>query len=233
MRRQRAGRSWPLVVVGALAAIIVQAPLAHAQDPLDEVVDQAGDAVSEVADGLGDPDPVDEAIDAVGDATGVDTAPLEQVKDKVDTTVDRVLDEAPDTEGRVPPGTGDGPPDLAGPPAADPGAERRSGSDARKRPASGAPAGLSAMRKGGSEPELSGAASDVPSQGSGEPKDPSGPARVSGPRPASLPRVVRDLAFPFLLGLAVAMFLGVQSRIDGTDRKLLQAPQDTHYLSFQ
>jgi hypothetical protein len=29
------------------------------------------------------------------------------------------------------------------------------------------------------------------------------------------------------------MFLGVQSRIDGTDRKLLQAPQDTHYLSFQ
>jgi hypothetical protein len=233
MRGQRVGRSWPLVVVGTIAAIVVQAPLAHAQDPLDEVVDQAGDAVSGVADELGDPDPVDEAIDAVGDATGVDTTPLKQVKEKVDTTVGRVLDEAPDTGGRVQPGAGVDPPTPAGSPASRPGAENRSGSDARSRPAAGVPARRSALRKAGSEPELNRAAGDVVSQAGGGSEDPSRPARVAGPRAGSVPRVIRDLAFPFILGLAVAMFLGVQSRIDGTESKLLQAPQDTHYLSFQ
>jgi hypothetical protein len=233
MRGQRAGRSWPLVVVGTVAAIVVQAPAAHAQDPLDEVVDQTGDVVSGVADELGDPDPVDEAIDAVGDATGVDTTPLEQVKEKVDTTVDRVLDETPDTEGRVPPGTGVGPPDPAGSPSSRPRADTGSGRDARSRLAAGVQARRSPLDKAGLDPEFSGAASDVLSQAAGEPRDPSRPARVAGPRTGSVPRVIRNLAFPFILGLAVAMFLGVQSRIDGAESKLLQAPQDTHYLSFQ
>jgi hypothetical protein len=126
MRGHRAGRSWPLALVGTVAAIVVLAPVAHAQGPLDEVVDQAGDTVSGVVDGLGEPDPVDEVIDTVGDATGIDTTPLEQVKEKVDTTVDRVLDEAPDTGGRVQPGTGVDPNGPAGSPA-------------RSRPAAAAP----------------------------------------------------------------------------------------------
>ena len=71
------------------------------------------------------------------------------------------------------------------------------------------------------------------SQAGNRSEDATRPARVAGPRAGSVSRVVRDLAFPFILGLAVAMFLGVQSRIDGTDTKLLEAPQDTHYLSFQ
>ena len=232
MRGQRAARSWPLVVGGAVAAIVVQAPLAHAQGPLDEVVEQAGDAVSGVTDALGDPDPVDKAIEAVEEATGVDTTPLQQVKEKVDTTLDRVLDEAPGTGGRVEPGTGV-PPAPAGPPGSRPGAENRSGSDSRTRRSARVPARRSASRKAGSEPELTGAASDAVSQAGNRSEDATRPARVAGPRAGSVSRVVRDLAFPFILGLAVAMFLGVQSRIDGTDTKLLQAPQDTHYLSFQ
>jgi hypothetical protein len=220
MRGHRAGRSWPLALVGTVAAIVVLAPVAHAQGPLDEVVDQAGDTVSGVVDGLGDPDPVDEVIDTVGDATGIDTTPLEQVKEKVDTTVDRVLDEAPDTGGRVQPGTGVDPNGPAGSPA-------------RSRPAAAAPERRSALRRAGSEPEVSGAAGGVASQAGGASEDSSRPARVAGPRTGSVPRVIRNLAFPFILGLVVAMFLGVQSRIDGTDTKLLQAPQDTPYLSFQ
>src|ERR671918_1986693 len=109
MRGQRAGRSW-LIVVGAVAIVVGSAPLAHAQSPLDEVVDQAGDAVTGVADGLGDPDPVDKAIDAVGDATGIDTTPIEQVKDKVDSTVDRVVGQAPDPGVGTEPGGGVGDP---------------------------------------------------------------------------------------------------------------------------
>jgi hypothetical protein len=233
MRGQRAGRSWPLVVVGTLAAIAVQAPAAHAQDPLDEVVDQTGDVVSGVVDELGDPDPVDEAIDAVGDATGVDTTPLKQVKEKVDTTVDSVLDDAPDTGGQVPPGTGVGLPDPAGSPSSRPGANTGSGRDARSRPADGLSARRSPLDKAGLDPEISGAAGNVASQAGGGSDDPSRPARVAGPRTGSVPRVIRNLAFPFILGLAVAMFLGVQSRIDGSESKLLQAPQATHYLSFQ
>ena len=238
MRGQRAARSWPLVVVGAVAALVVLAPAAHAQGPLDkvadqaeEVVDQAGDAASGVAKGLGDPAPVDRAINAVRDA-GVDTTHLEQVKDKVDTTLERVRDEAPDPGGRVQPGTGVGPPDSAGSPPS-PGAENRSGSDTRSRPAAAGPERRSALRRAGSEPEASGAAGDVASQAGRGSADRARPARVAGPRTRSVPTVIRDLAFPFILGLAVAMFLGVQSRIDGSDTKLLQAPQDTHYLSFQ
>jgi hypothetical protein len=232
MRGQRAGRSWLLVVVGIAAAIVVQAPAAQAQGPLDEVVDQAGDAVKGVTDALGDPDPVDEVIDAVGDATGIDTAPIEQVKEKVDTTVDRVLDDAPDAGGQVPPGTGVDPPDPTGSPP--PGTEARSRprGDARTRSPAGAPA-RTHLLKAGSEPDISGAAGEVLSRSPGGSADRTRPARVAGPRPVSLPGVVRDLAFPFLLGLAVATFLGIQSRIDGTETKLLQAPQDTHYLSFQ
>jgi hypothetical protein len=233
LRGQRARRSWLLVLVGAIAAIVVLAPVAHAQGPLDEVGDQAGDTVSGVVDGLGDPDPVDEVIDTVGDATGVDTTPLKEVKEKVDSTVDRVLDEAPDTGGGVQPGTGVVPNGPAGSPASRPGAENRSENDARSRPAAAAPEQRSALRRAGAEPEVSGAAGDVASQARGGSEDPSRPARVAGPRTGSVPRVIRNLAFPFILGLAVAMFLGVQSRIDGTDTKLLQAPQDTHYLSFQ
>jgi hypothetical protein len=233
MRGQRAGRSWLLVLVGTIAAIVLQAPVAHAQGPLDEVVDQAGDAVSGVVDGLGDPDPVDEVIDTVGDVTGVDTTPLEHVKEKVDTTVDRVLDEAPDTGGGVQPGTGVGPSDPAAEPPSRPGAENRSGNDARSRRAAAVPARRDALRRPGAEPDAGAATDDVASQAAAGAEDPSRPARVAGPRAASIPRVIRSLAFPFILGLAVAMFLGVQSRIDGTDTKLLQAPQDTHYLSFQ
>ena len=233
MRGQRAGRSGSLVVIGAVAAIVVQAPLAHAQGPPDEVVDQAGDAVSGVTDALGDPDPVDKAIDAVEDATGVDTTPLKQVKERVDTTLDRVLDEAPDPGGRAQPGTGVGPNAPGRSPRSRPGQENRSGSDARPRRLAGVPARGTTLRKAGSEPELANAPSDVVSQAGNRSEDATRPARVAGPRARSVSRVVRDLAFPFILGLAVAMFLGVQSRIDGTDTKLLQAPQDSHYLSFQ
>ena len=231
MRGQRAGRSWPLVVVGALAALVVQAPAAHAQGPLEKVADQAAAAVSGVADALGDPDPIDRAIDAVGDA-GVDTTRLEQVKAKVDTTLERVMDEAPDPGGRIPPATGVGPPDSAGLPALAE-AENRSESDARSRRAAAVPERRSALRRAGSEPEVSGAAGNTAFQAGGGSEDRARPARVAGPRVGSVPRLVRDLAFPFILGLAVGMFLSVQSRIDGTESKLLQAPQDTHYLSFQ
>lgn len=233
MRSQGAGRSWPLVLVGIVATIALQAPVAHAQGPLDEVPDQAADAVSGVAGGLGDPDPVDKAIDAVEDATGVDTTPLKQVKEKVDTTLDRVLGEAPDTGGRVQPGTGVDPNRPTGSPSSRPGANNRSGSDARSQPVAGVPTRRSASRRAGSEPEVSGAPSNVVSQAASGSKGRSRPATVADPRVGSVPRVIRNLAFPFILGLAVAMFLGVQGRIDGTDTKLLQAPQDTHYLSFR
>jgi hypothetical protein len=232
MRGQRAGRSW-VIVIGTVAIVVGSAPLAHAQGPLDEVVDQAGDAVSEVVDGPGKPDPLDKAIDAVGDATGLDTTPLEQVKEKVDTTLDRVWGQAPDTGGggRVEPGTSV-PPGTAGSPPS-PAAEHRSRSDARSRPPARVPARRSAARELGSEPDLPGAAAAAAPQADEESEGPSRPTGVARPRAASVPRVVRDLAFPFILGLAVAMFLGIQSRIDGTDSKLIQAPQETHYLSFQ
>ena len=233
MRGQSAGRSWPLVVVGAIALVVLQAPLAHAQGPLDEVVDQAGDAVSGVLDGLGDPDPVDDVVEVVEDATGVDATPIKQVKEKVDSTVDRVLDEAPDTGGGTQPGAGVDPPDPAGSPPSRSGAESPSRSDARSRPAAAVPERRRGLRRLGSVPELSGVPSGVLAQTGGGSDDPSRPSRVAGPRAASVPRVIRDLAFPFILGLAVALFLGIQSRIDGTDSKLIQAPQETRYLSFQ
>jgi hypothetical protein len=182
-----------------------------------------------VVDGLGDPDPVDEVIDTVGDATGIDTTPLEQVKEKVDTTVDRVLDEAPDTGGGIQPGAGVSDPGGTGSPGSHWGAEPQGGGPAESRSTAGVPVRRSVLRKPGLEPDFTGA----PDNDTSEAAVPSERRSIAGPRAPSVSTIFRNLAFPFILGLAVAMFLGVQSRIDGTDTKLLQAPQDTPYLSFQ
>ncbi len=229
MRGQSAERSWPLVLVATVAVIVVQAPAAHAQDPLDEVVDQAGDAVSGVTDGLGEPDPVDEAIDTLGDATGVDTKPIKQVKGTVDSTVDRVLDEAPDTGGETQPGARVSEPGGTGSPGSHWGAKPQAGGPAESRSTARVPVRRSVPRKPGLEPEFTGAPLNATSPAA----VPSERRSIAGPRAPSVSTIIRKLAFPLILGLAVVMFLGIQSRIDGSDTKLLQAPQDTHYLSFQ
>jgi hypothetical protein len=65
------------------------------------------------------------------------------------------------------------------------------------------------------------------------PEQPSRRTPLASGRVAAIPTIVRRLAFPLTLGLAVFMFLVVQNRIDKTETKLARAPQDTHYLSFQ
>jgi hypothetical protein len=235
MRGRRARSSWPLIMIGTLAGVLLHPSPAHAQDPcslLHSCSDGLG-AVDDIVDQLDDP--IDEAIDAVGDVTGVDTTPVEDVKKKVDATVDRILAEAPDGVGA---GTEPGSGGEERPPGNDatPGSRTPSGTQparlTRSRSSGRTPAPPRPSGKVGIEPELGATAVDfTPTRVL--PEQPSGRTPLADGRVGAIPTIVRRLAFPLTLGLAVFMFLVVQSRIDKTETKLAQAPQDTHYLSFQ
>jgi hypothetical protein len=255
MRGRRARRSWPLIMLGTLAVVFIDASPARAQDacsllntcsdgvglggsvdtgPIDETVDR----VIDVADGTvgqgDDPDPIDDAIDAVGDATGVDTTIVKDAKKKVDSTVDRILDEVPGTGGGTQPtGGGEGSPGGSEPPGSRAGRGGRPEGGAGLRPIGGTPAAPGASAKVGFEPEPSAGRVDLVSAPGSGPEHPSRRTQLAGGSPRVIPKVIRQLAFPLILGLAVAMFLGVQSRIDSTESKLVHAPRETHYLSFQ
>jgi hypothetical protein len=233
MRGRRARTSWPLIMIGTLAGFLIHPAPAHAQAPcslLHTCTDGSG-GLDDIVDQLNDP--IDEIIDVVGDATGVDTTPVKDVKKKVDDAVDRILDEAPGVGGGTEPGGSggqgpgnDGTPGSRTPPGTQPDDLTRPRSTGRTQ----VPERPSA--KVGVEPELGATAVD-PAPARVLPEQPSRRTPLADGRVGAIPTIVRRLAFPLTLGLAVFMFLLVQSRIDKTETKLAQAPQDTHYLSFQ
>lgn len=252
MRGRWARRSWPLIMLGTLAVVFVEASPARAQDacsllhtcsdglggagsadagPLDQTVDQVVDVARDAVD---QGDPIDDAIDAVGNATGVDTTIVKDAKSRIDSTVDGVLDEVSGTGGGTQPaGGGLGEPDGSGRAGSRGARGGRTGGTGGLRPTDGTEAGRFGSGKVGLEPEPSAARVDLTSTAGLGPEQPSRRTPVAGSRPRVIPKVIRQLAFPLILGLAVAMFLGVQSRIDSSESKLVQAPRDTHYLSFQ
>jgi hypothetical protein len=241
MRGRRARTSWPLIMIGTLAGVLIHSAPAHAQAPcslLHTCSDGSGGLGDELGDGLGDivdqlDDPIDEAIDAVGDETGLDTTPVKDVKKKVDDTVDRILDEPPVVGGGTEPGSGgaegpgnDGTPGSRTPSGTQPDAPTRS------RSTGGTQAPARPSGKVGVQPELGATAVDL-TPTSVLPERPNRRTPLADRPAPAIPTIVRRLAFPLTLGLAVFMFLLVQSRMDKTETKLAQAPQDTHYLSFQ
>jgi hypothetical protein len=233
MRGRRARISWPLIMIGTLTGLLIHPTPAHAQAPcslLHACSDGSG-GLDDVVDQLDDP--VDEAIDAVGDATGVDTTPVKDVKKKVDDTVDRILEEAPGTGGGTQPGDGgEAEPGGNETPGSHTPSGTRPGRSTGLRPTARIQAAPEASGKVGAEPEP-GVASASTTPTSVMPERPSRRTPLAAGPARAVPEVIRQLAFPLILALAVFMFLVVQSRMDNTDNKLVQAPQDTHYLSFQ
>jgi hypothetical protein len=232
MRWRRARTSWPLIMIGTLAAVLIHPSPAHAQDPcslLYTCSDGSG-AVDGTLDQLDDP--IDEAIDAVGDATGVDTTPVKDVKKKVDTTVDRILDEASGIGGGTEPeGGGVDEPGRNGTSGSRPAHDGQPNGPARLGSAGVPHAAPGASRKVALEPEPIAFGAFSPMGALLERHGQRTP--LADGWAGAIPKIIRQLAFPLTLGLAVFMFLLIQSRIDNTDSKLVRAPQDTHYLTFQ
>jgi hypothetical protein len=231
MSGRRARRSWPLIMLGTLTVVLIQASPARAQDPCSLLHTCSDGAADGIVDQVGDP--IDEAIDAVGDATGVDTTIVKEAKKQVDDTVDRIVAEVPGTGGGTQPGSG-GEPEPGG--NGTPGSRTSSGTEPggpiglRSTPRTQAPQGASGRLAAEPEPGVALVGTTPPSV---MPQRPDRRTVLAGDPALALPEVIRQLAFPLFLGLAVFMFLLIQSRMDNTDSKLVQAPQDTHYLTFQ
>ena len=192
------------------------------KDTTDKVVDDAKDAAEPVTDKVRDPvDPVKDTVDDV-------TKPVRDAVDEVTNGVDEVIDPVTDTVVPPPGRNTDGGGRVQG--DGEGSVRTGVGSQATRRTTAGDRTPSSERDDRADTPaRRTRRATTVP--GSVQPRTPAQVrAAQSRPAPQSIADAVADASrafrFPLLVAAVVALFLAIQSRLDGRDPKLAAADEE-------